>query len=92
MSEEVATLPSSSFLILAFLAGSLFSIIMIFFITWISDRIKESDAALQNIRDSNPISDMDTEKLLGDLRELRKDHELSRAKKEPKDAEQSDAD
>ena len=91
MSEEIAALPSSTFLILAFLAGSIFSVIMIFFITWISDRMKESDAALQNIREHNPISDMDTEKLLTDLRELRKDDELARAKKESKEGEQSDA-
>ncbi len=86
MSEEVVTLPPPNFLILAFLAGSVFSTIMIFFITWISDRLKESDVRVRNRTDHNPISEMDTGQLLNELRELRNDDELSRAKKRARNA------
>lgn len=83
MSEEVPTLPSASFLILAFLAGSAFSIFIIYLITWVSDRLKESGVRFPGHSDeeeASSIGEVDTERLLDILRRIRKDNKTIQSK------------
>jgi hypothetical protein len=66
------------------LAGAAFSIVMIYLITWISDKLRENERvqALRYRKEVKvpPTGAMDTEQMLNVLRQIRKDRAPSTAK------------